>query len=251
MLSTLLGIWDRPVINHPDKVLETTRSSALRLYGGIDGLLVPRIDRYRKSEDIGALVDEIEAAFQYPVIVRGLVEQEGKNAYRVFNRAELETAVREVQARPFFYVIQFYENPHAKGFYRKIRAAIAGDHIQIVRVDSDTSWNVHGRKSEDRVVFYQENDHLLREEEAICLDPDSALGPQVMATLRALRARNPLDVFGIDFDVMDDGRLLFFEANASMNLLSSADRRVDHPKAAERLFMEAFHAYVGKLMGKS
>ena len=251
MLSTLLGIWNRPVINHPDKVLETTRSSALRLYGGIDGLLVPKIERYRKEGDIAALVDTIEAEFTYPVIIRGLVEQEGKNAYRVFTRQELDAAVQNVRALPFFYVIQFYESPHAKGFYRKIRAAITGDFIQIVRVDSDTSWNVHGRKSEDRVVFYQENAHLLREEEALCLDPDTELGPQVMATLRAMRARNPLDVFGVDFDVMDDGRLLFFEANASMNLLSSADRRVDHPKAAEQRFMEAFHGYVAGLMGKS
>lgn len=250
-LSTLLRIWDRPVINHPDKVLRTTRVSALRLYEGVEGLLVPSIGRYRKGEEIGALVDEIEAAFDYPVIVRGLVEQEGKNAFRVFDRAALEAAVREVKARPFFYVIQFYDNPHAKGFYRKIRAAVAGDVIQIVRVDSDVSWNVHGRKSEERVVFYQENADLLRQEEAICRDPDAELGPHVMATLRALRQRNPLDVFGVDFDVVDDGRLLFFEANASMNLLSSADSRVDHPEEAENRFMAAFDAYVDGLMAKT
>ena len=250
-LATLLSIWDRPVINHPDKVLETTRVAALRLYDGVEGLLVPRIERYRKGDDVGALVDEVEVAFQYPLIIRGLIEQEGKNAFRVFDRAELESAVREVKALPFFYVIQFYENPHAKGFYRKIRAAIAGDVIQIVRVDSDVSWSVHGRKSDDRVDFYRENADLLRQEEAICRDPDAELGPQVMATLQAMRQRNPLDVFGVDFDVMEDGRLLFFEANASMNLLSSADPRVDHPKEAEDLFMSAFHAYVESLMGKS
>jgi hypothetical protein len=37
-----------------------------------------------------------------------------------------------------------------------------------------------------------------------------------MQTLQEIRKKIPLDVFGIDFDVMPDGTVLFFEANAAM-----------------------------------
>ena len=58
----------------------------------------------------------------------------------------------------------------------------------------------------------------------ICLNPNTYFSRPVMDRLCALRSKNPLDVFGIDFDVMPDGRLLYFEANASMLLL-----RTEHP----------------------
>ena len=39
-----------------------------------------------------------------------------------------------------------------------------------------------------------------------------------MTAPHEIRARTPLDIFGIDFDLMPDGRILFFETNAAMNL---------------------------------
>lgn len=38
-----------------------------------------------------------------------------------------------------------------------------------------------------------------------------------MDALREISARTPLDFFGIDFDLLPDGRVLFFETNAAMN----------------------------------
>jgi len=40
-----------------------------------------------------------------------------------------------------------------------------------------------------------------------------------MAALHEIRRRTPLDFYGIDFDLTKDGRVLFFEANAAMNLM--------------------------------
>jgi hypothetical protein len=37
--------------------------------------------------------------------------------------------------------------------------------------------------------------------------------------------------------VNDEGRLVFFEANATMNLLSTAPPDIDYPESAERKFM--------------
>ena len=71
---------------------------------------------------------------------------------------------------------------------------------------------------------------------------------QNLATLRQIRERIPLDVFGVDFDVDAGGKLIFYEANATMNLISSyypAD--VGNPKAANEQLRQLFSAYLKSL----
>ncbi len=66
-----------------------------------------------------------------------------------------------------------------------------------------------------------------------------------MQALLAITERIPLDIFGIDFDVAPDGRLVFYEANAVMNLLSTAaSREVDYPRHAETRMLAAIRTYL-------
>lgn len=250
-ISTRAEVWGRPIINHPEKVLKTDRLSAPELYAGLDNWLIPKIARHRKDDDPAGLADRIEAEFEYPVIVRGLIEQLGKNMWLVKTRAGLLEAIKDVRADPFFYAIQFHESQNEDGLFRKLRAAVAGDSIQIVRADYDTGWNVHGRGSTEKLDFYADRSDLIKREIEICRDADSYFGFPVMDALRALRSRNPLDVFGIDFDVMEDGRLLFFEANAAMYLFSNNHPEMPaHPPEAEDAFLALFNKYLEDLKGR-
>jgi hypothetical protein len=71
----------------------------------------------------------------------------------------------------------------------------------------------------------------------------------VPRVLRAIAGRIPLDIFGIDFDVDPDGRVIFFEANATMNLLSTAySREVDYPRHAEARLLAAIRSYLLELL---
>ena len=45
-----------------------------------------------------------------------------------------------------------------------------------------------------------------------------AIGPGAMGALHAIRERLGLDYAGIDFGIGPDGRLLLFEANATMTI---------------------------------
>jgi len=60
--------------------------------------------------------------------------------------------------------------------------------------------------------------------------PEKTLGKPAMAALHEIRNRIPLDFYGIDFDMLPDGRVLFFEANAAMNLSLS-----DAPVSSRRV----------------
>lgn len=250
-ISTLVGIWGAPTINHPENAVVTTRDAAERLYADIPYLLVPRTRRFQRTSDSADLAAEIEDTFEYPLIVRGLTEQQGGNAFKADNGAELRAAIQSVEGDKYFYVIRFCENRTERGLYRKIRAAVAGDFIQIVRVDFDEQWNVHGRKSQERAAWYLSRPELLDEEAAICEDADRFLGLPIADTLKALRQRVPLDVFGIDFDVTKDGQILLFEANAAMNLLSTAAPGVEHPRSAESRFVTHLDDFIDRLAARA
>ena len=68
------------------------------------------------------------------------------------------------------------------------------------------------------IEFYRANPHTIEECNRIVTDPETHLGAAAMRALEAIRDRIPLDMFGIDFDVDRDGRVVFFEAGASMIL---------------------------------
>ena len=147
-----------------------------------------------------------------------------------------------------FFVTEFVDSRGGNEFFRKIRAAIVKDEIIIVRVDYDTYWKIYARKSDERVAFYLGNAYLLDEEKRICKDPEAGLGRSAIQSLRAIRDRIPLDVFGVDFDVDADGSLVFYEANATMNLFSTAREEVPYPKDADDYLQLAFQRYLTSLV---
>lgn len=236
------------VINHPSKVVLTTRDRSAEIIASIPGIVVPQICRYSKDgKTVTDLVKEIESQFDYPMIRRTLFFQGGKGMSKIENRGDLVKILSAGIPEDFF-MTAFVDSRGPTGYYRKIRAAIVGDEITIVRVDYDAFWMVHGRKTSGRVAFYRNNPHLLAEGDRICADPDRALGHPIMQSLRQIRDSIPLEIFGVDFDVAPDGRLVFYEANATMNLLSTARKEVNYPRHAQERLVSAFRLYLSSLL---
>jgi tetratricopeptide (TPR) repeat protein len=236
-----------PIVNHPDQVIQTTRDASVRCLVDIPSIVVPKTERFcttRKSRE--TVIREIENRYDYPLITRTLAAQEGKGMTKVESRESLDAVLTSTSAENFF-VTAFVDSRNGNPLYRKIRAAFVKDQLLIVRVDYDTNWNVHGRKSDERVQFYLKNPALLDQEQQICIDPGKNLGISVMQSLRAMRDRIPLDVFGVDFDVDAAGRLVFYEANASMNLFSTARKEVRHPQSADEALKLALCRYFDSL----
>lgn len=233
-----------PVINHPDKIARTARDAVAALLADVPNLVVPRIGRFAKAgRPASAVADEIEAGFGYPLIARTLDLQQGLGMVKVDGRGQLLQAIDTTLPEDFF-VTEFIDSRGASGLHRKVRAAAVGDQVFVMRVDWDHHWMVHGRKSDDRVAFYRNNRHLLAEEDRICADPDQVLQAPVMGTLEAIRTRMPLDIYGVDFDVMADGRLVLYEANATMNLFSGAVPDIRSPERAHQRTLAAMREYI-------
>ena len=75
---------------------------------------------------------------------------------------------------------------------------------------------------------------------SLCRVGTAALGKPAITALHEIRARTPLDIFGIDFDLLPDGRILFFETNSAMTLGMREQEDVPETllsmRAAYRLF---------------
>jgi Flp pilus assembly protein TadD len=253
-LSGLIGLVESfgvPVVNHPTKIVGTTRDAAAKLFADIPGLTVPQTMRFfslGKSRE--ELVREIEAQYDYPLITRTLVSQQGKGMTKVDSREALVAVLASDFREKDFFVTDFVDSRGRREFYRKIRAAIVRGEIIIVRADYDVHWNVHGRKSDERVAFYLKNSHLLAEENQLCQDPAAEFGKSVLQALQTICQRIPLDIFGVDFDVDPNGQLVFYEANATMNLFSTARKEVPHPPAPEDRLKQAFQRYFASLVAQ-
>jgi hypothetical protein len=114
---------------------------------------------------------------------------------------------------PQFYVIQCANLRKANGDFRKIRAAFFGDEIILSRRQSGTNWTVGGRLGTE---FYAEYPYLVTEMYRVLREPATELVPQLLPVLQEIRKRIPLDLFGMDFDVDDEGRVVCFEVQSTM-----------------------------------
>jgi hypothetical protein len=97
---------------------------------------------------------------------------------------------------------------------------VAGDEILLHSASYYDHWLVGGwRIGEQAARFYDANPGCIAEGAAAIADPEAALGAEPMQALRRLRARIPIDLFGIDFDVDSDGRVVVFEVSSAMIFL--------------------------------
>ena len=221
--SALVDSFGVPVINHPLQAALTTRQRIAFALKDLDNVVVPKTVRF--AVDGGALdsqVDVLEAELGYPLIIRTIFNQFGVGMEKIDDRRAL---ARELAARTGdqIYAHAFIDNRGDGALYRKFRAALVGDEIIPIRLDFSETWKVHGRLRPERRQFYRQRRHLLDREKQLLAAPNAVLTDGVIRTLRAIRQRIPLDIFGIDFDVAPDGRIIFFEANASMFLLELLD----------------------------
>jgi len=219
-------------------------------------VVVPETMRIKADADnLLFQVTSLEKRFRYPIIIRTTFNNLGVGMAQVRDRAEL---TKELQARSGqqIYVHEFIDNRTEEGYFRKIRASFVGETIIPSRVDYSKEWKVRGRRIPERQLFYRQRPHLIEEERKILQIPSFLLTTEVLKTLRDMRNKIPLDIFGMDFDVLPNGKILFFEANASMNLLglpTPDEADIRNPEGQEEFLKQTIIEYLGKRIaeGKS
>ncbi len=84
------------------------------------------------------------------------------------------------------------------------------------------------------------------EEENFLRHPETVLGPRIMAALCTIAATIDLDYAGIDFSLLPDGRLLFFEANATMLVHPEEEAMFAYKNSAVDAIVNAMGAMISR-----
>lgn len=201
------------VINRPGDVLRSSRDRMATLLDGIDGLIVPRVARFRGHPNLARRAIE-STGLRFPAILRAIGTHNGEISGIV---ASPDALADMIDPKAEYFLTEFVESRDTDRLYHKIRFFFFGpDAVFRHRIISD-QWNVHGPDRERFMVHHPVSIALEREmvEQGMAAFPAEA-----QSVLQAVRARVPLDYFGIDFALMPDGRVLLFEANATMNFFS-------------------------------
>jgi tetratricopeptide (TPR) repeat protein len=227
--------FDAPLINPPDAAIHCTRQKNPLNLAGIDDLVLPSVRRFRCDlARLDDLVAEIEAGTPYPMIVRTVYEQETRNMTLVRRRTELEDAIRTLE-KAQFYVIDYLGQGRDHGYFRRMRSLFIGEQPILIWVDYSPKWTVRSRRYID-LQTYRDHPDLLDKANAIIRNPREELGEKAISALEAVGQTIPLDIFGMDFDVDEDGKVVFFETNATMLMKVPVPEAFAYPpEATERL----------------
>ncbi len=226
----LLRRTSAPVINPPDAVAVTSRTDNARRMADLTGVVTPAITAVARS----AL-----AGLPYPRLLRAL----GYHAGQHFVRAETaDQAVALAKALPgdALLAIAPMDARGADGLARKYRVMMIDGRLYPLHMAASADWKVHYFSS-----AMAGRPDLRAEEAAFLADMPTALGASAMAGLRAIRDRLGLDYAGVDFGMDLKGRLLLFEANATMTITPpDADPIWDYRRAPITRALEAARTMV-------
>ncbi len=241
-LCKLLRGYTGPVINRPEAVLQSTRDQVAKRLDGIPGLVVPKTIRLRIDKPASAAQAVERAGLQFPLILRRAGTHTGQIVGLLEDMDSLRAACGADDDGDHI-ATEFIDFRSGDGLYRKYRSFFIGRHVILRHMLVSDRWNVHAK---DRGRVLTEWPHSLEEERQLFETPQGAFPAPVLQCQQAIRERMPLHFFGLDYGIIPDGRLVLFEANATMNFFPFfADPELEHVKRCYRPAQEAFWEMVG------
>ncbi|WP_421932515.1 ATP-grasp domain-containing protein [Phenylobacterium sp.] len=203
---------DIPIIDPAAAIKQTRRHHISARLAGLENVVMPKTLLLRNPSLERVKRQLEEADFRFPAIVRRTGSHNGE-FLGLFESAEaIEGCYGD--RRNEYYITEFVDVRAADGIYRKTRFFFVGEAIVLRQHILADVWNIHGNTSRRFMVNHPE---MVEESRAALLGGFDAQPEITRTALRAIRDRIGLDYFGIDVCVQADGRLVVFEANATMN----------------------------------
>jgi hypothetical protein len=227
------------VINPPYAVLATTRAGNARRFATLPDVLAPRTLAIPRASLVrsGAAALTLRG-FTFPLLLRSPGYQTGRHFVRVESEDEVAAAVHDLPGESLL-AIAFADVRDAGGAIRKYRMMIVDGVLYPMHAAVSDAWKVH-------FVTARMDDAANRAEDARFLaDPAAVIGPRAMAALGRVRDLLGLDYAGIDFSLDASGRVVVFEANATMIVLPPGpDPMWDYRRAPVARVIDAVRAMV-------
>jgi hypothetical protein len=201
--------------NHPENIFRTGRERLPSTLSDIPGCRVPRVmsSEPKSYSELEHACDEFDA---WPLIIRARGYHGGEKMVLVENKSQLGAMGGCQWLYRGIFLIEFVDYRNRDNLYQKSRIILV-DGIPYPRhsIISDHCF-IH---ASSRADLMDEDPGLRRQEEDfLAYLRDDGLNRDYGQVFGAIQERIALDVFGVDFSVVD-GEVVVFEANACMNFL--------------------------------
>lgn len=198
-----------PVINPPALVAQTGRADTFERFRGVPGFVFPKTLRVSGDDMTAAHILE---RMEPPFILRSSTAHLGRDAHLVAREADLEGALAAMPAGDA-YLIRYHECRDTRGIARRFRIGVVDGVCLTLNMHAAEDWNVH---HVDRTEMRWTERGLEEDERQFLLEPERLIGAPPEEVFAPIVRRTPLDVYGIDFGIDRDGRIVVFEVNAAM-----------------------------------
>jgi tetratricopeptide (TPR) repeat protein len=200
----------RPTVNHPRLIMQTDRASIARRLADIPGCIVPQTIRVAGRVLLEAAAKQELAGFQLPMLVRFAGTHGGDDFDKFDNFDDIAAFVSE-KPDDNYYVIKYVDYQSPDGLFRKYRVIFIDGDILPYHLAIHDDWKVHHFRTD-----MANQEWMRQEEERYLADMSGVFNPAHQQALRAIAKATGLDYGGVDCGLDRDGRIVVFEANASM-----------------------------------
>ncbi len=208
----LLRKTSAPILNHPSKVIPTSREEISKRLGAIPGVIAPRIASVGRGQLMGPGVRDYlnKLGFSFPFLLRSPGFHGGQNFIYVENEEMLKSQLKALPGKNLL-VIQYLDSRSPDGKTRKYRVMMIDRKLYPLHAAVSHKWKIHFFSAE--MAESPEN----REEDLRFLNHmPEVLGKPAVDALEKICSKLGLDYAGIDFSLNSKGEILLFEANATM-----------------------------------
>jgi glutathione synthase/RimK-type ligase-like ATP-grasp enzyme len=200
----------RPTINHPRLIMLTNRESVARRFADIAHCVIPRTVRVAGAVLAEAASKEAFEGFRPPFLVR-IAGPHGGDDFEKFESWSDIAAFVAKSPDANYYLIEYLDYQSDDGFFRKYRVIFIDGEILPYHLAIHDDWKVHHFRTD-----MANHAWMRQEEERFLKSLGSVFNAAQQDALRAMASATDLDYGGIDCGLDRDGRIVVFEANASM-----------------------------------
>jgi glutathione synthase/RimK-type ligase-like ATP-grasp enzyme len=240
-VERFLATCERRVINDPGRIAQTARHLAPTLLAGLSGVVTPQTVRVTAQEAADGFGQAaLRAGLVPPFLVRPIGSHGGEGL--VLAEDQDAQILRAPPGTGDHYLTAFHDYRSNDGFYRKYRMFFVDRRPYPYHLAISANWMVHHASS-----AMQGDAARMAEEMRFLEHPEAAIGAAALAAVTAIGERIDLDFCGLDFSVLPDGRVLVFEANATMLAHPEAE---DGPFAPKNPYVERIVRAFGDMISR-
>ena len=231
---------DRPTINHPRLIMHTDREAVARRLADVPGCVVPRTLRVAGPALAEAALRGEFAGCHLPLLVR-VAGTHGGDDFDMFENWDDIGDFVSMNRQADYYLIEYIDYRSHDDYFRKYRIIFIDGEIQPYHLAIHDDWKVHHFRTD------MANQAWMREEEERFLaDMGTVFNAANQDALRSIARVTGLDYGGVDCGIDRDGRIVVFEANASMLVHDEKDETFAYKNPYIAKIKSAFDAMLSR-----